>query len=248
MQFYSNFDKKNNFMKRFCLGLVTLFALSCNACAAPTQQSKYRKSNLNLAQLFAEEKPVPDANCEPGKGKCVMLYRFEGEVSDDSVEQTMKWIDKANENGAKAIILELSSPGGDVDSGWKLIKKIENNKTPISCSVDTSAISMAFATLQSCKTRFMTKRSVLMAHSASLGGLFGGTPDMWESAAKALVAINNALAEHCARRLSISVEEYKQKTMDGRQFWMNWQDALYYKAVDKVGDSTKEFVKELQQQ
>lgn len=191
-----------------------------------------------LLEAGAGDAPV-DAEC-PEDGNCVSSYRFDGYVDEDSVSKAVKWLDAWEEAGAKALVIEINTPGGSVSDGFTLARRIEDAKIPIHCVVDGEAASMGFYLLQSCTTREMTKRSTLMAHTPSLsGGVEDARQPQFNNYAEMMRVMADSMAEHCSKRLKTSVADYKYRTRDGAQWWMNWQDSVQYGAVDQLVDSAK---------
>lgn len=165
---------------------------------------------------------------------------FVGVVDGESVDEAILLLRRAVAAGAKAIVIEINSPGGHVNAGFLLARAIEDSPVPVACVVDGEAASMGFYLLQSCDVRLMTRRSVLMIHEPSFGGV-RGTPEELRQAADALKAIAQAMAEHCAAKMKITVEELKART-DNKDWWMEWREALHVGAVDDVVTSVDEVV------
>lgn len=166
---------------------------------------------------------------------------FNTEVNAESVAATMAIMDAATEEGAKAIVIEFNTPGGEVDSGFLLAKAIENSRVPVVCVVDGLAASMGMYLLQSCHVRAMTKRSSLMIHEAAVGAQsFYGPEVKWRSIAEELKRTNRAMAEHLAHRMTVSADEILIRIVGGLQWWLDWKDAVNFGAVDLVVDSVQE--------
>lgn len=232
-------------MKNF-LALFLVFTIGC-AAVTPSQTETTPTPN----KLFSDEPKAPVAKplvtCEAGIA-CVPTYRFNSEVSEESVAPAIDWIKAGNEAGANALVLEINTPGGEVWSGFELAKVIENSKVPVLIVVDGEAASMGFYLLQSGHARYMTKRSSLMAHEPSLGAILRGTPNEWQAVASMLKALSNAIAEHCAHRLSITIDEYKSKVTGGQMWWLNWEEAVGVEAVDGTVSSVSELVEDAKYQ
>lgn len=184
-----------------------------------------------------EEKPVPDVVCESKDGidRCVPKYRFSDEVNEQTSKAAVAWLNKANDAGADEILIEFNTPGGSIPDGFELARAIEDSKAPVSCVVDGNGESMGFYLLQSCNTRYMTKRSKLMAHEPSLSGGMSGQPNRWQAIADMMKAENENMIEHCSHRLKISREQYVAKTEGGRMWFLLWQEALKVGAIDEIG-------------
>ncbi len=165
---------------------------------------------------------------------------FDTEVSVESVAETIDLINQVVKGNAKAIVIEWNTPGGDVDSGFRLAKVIENTPVPVVCVVDGDAASMGMYILQSCDVRIMTKRSVLMAHEAAIGTELYGHEVTWRSIADRLHSLNIAIAEHIAGRMGMDPKALLLRMTGGAQWWINWEEALQVNAVDMVVVSVKE--------
>jgi ATP-dependent Clp protease protease subunit len=161
------------------------------------------------------------------------LY-LSSEVSEESTTTLMTEMDTAVAAGAARLVIEFNTPGGSVFAGMQLAKHIEQSPVPTVCVVDGMAASMGFYLLQSCTYRVMTSRSLLMAHQPASGGLLYGPAEKYERLAEVLRKLGHAMATHCARRMSVSVDEYEKRIEKGGEWWFDERDALLYGAVDRV--------------
>lgn len=163
---------------------------------------------------------------------------LEGDVTDASVATLRKQIKDANATTATSIILEINSPGGDVDAGLLLSKDIERSKLPVVCIVDGAAESMATFILESCKIRVMTSRSYLMIHEpAIIHSGFGGQQVRWQNVADQLRFVNRMFAEHYSKRMTLTPKEFLDKVYGGRSWYLSTEEAVKTHAVDFVVDS-----------
>jgi ATP-dependent protease ClpP protease subunit len=181
---------------------------------------------LSLMLLLTRTQPVPPP---------IPHITFAARVDAKSVAQAIRFLEQANADNPQAIVLEISSPGGEVDAGFLLMKAVERSHAPVVCVVDGEAASMAFAILQSCSRRAMTTRSSLLAHQISVSVQnFGGNEKDWRNVAEMLRVAGEALDRHCAHRLHVNFEEYRAKIADGKDWWMTPAEALAVGAVDQV--------------
>lgn len=169
----------------------------------------------------------------------VPKIKFDTEVSEESVSQAIDMLHKSVDMGAKAVIIEWNTPGGEVDSGFKLAKEIEDLPIPVICVVDGEAASMGMYLLQSCPVRMMTKRSTLMIHEAAMGGQVHGHEVKWRSIAESLRVSNIAIAEHISKRMFVTAAELSARIVGGLQWWLTWDEALHFGAVDQVVEDVK---------
>lgn len=246
-------------MKRVLGLLVALMMTACaptmNADRSTTPVVSTPRSSENaklsvekspFAFLFEEQAPEPAIVVECVKGeKCVPTHRIATEIDEASTAKAIKWIEAANKAGASALLLEMNTPGGSVPDGFELAKAIENSAAPVSCVIDGEGASMGFYLLQSCEKRYMTKRSKLMAHEPALSGQMRGTPNQWQAITDMLKAERDALAEHCAARLKVSLKYYHSRTDGGQMWWMTHVEATKVAAVDEVVKSVKDLLQQM---
>ena len=96
------------------------------------------------------------------------LVTIRGPIQSDTVTD---FLHKTSSIDSDEIFIYISSPGGSVMEGLKIvdvIKSLEKSGLKINCISDFSA-SMAFIILQACPNRMATYSSVLMQHQMSLG-------------------------------------------------------------------------------
>jgi ATP-dependent protease ClpP protease subunit len=174
--------------------------------------------------------PTQDPNYVPRIG-------FDGEVDAESVEATISIMAAVTSAGAKAVVIEFNTPGGEVNAGFKLAKVIEESPIPVYCVVDGEAASMGFYLLQSCNVRLMTRRSSLMAHQPAIYGQAGGPEVAWKNISEALRVMARGMTEHMAHRMNVSADFMEAKIAGGAMWWFDWREALNTNAVDGVCDN-----------
>lgn len=171
----------------------------------------------------------------PSVASAVEVYRIHGEITAESVAPALEYL--AAVKGPA--VFEIDTPGGSVNAGFEIARAIELSPVPVVCVVDGSASSMGFYILQSCATRLMTRRSYLMTHEPSVGGEMAGGPREWQNMTDHLRVSRDAFAEHCAARLTISLESYHRRTDGGRDWFMGHEEARQIGAVDGVVPSLR---------
>lgn len=203
---------------------------------------------VNLFTVFSVVKPKATAVAvmasAKGHDRYVPKITFESDVSEESVNITIDLLDQANKGGAETIVIEFDTPGGSVMDGIRLAKAIEQSKAPVVCVVDGMAASMGFYLLQSCHTRIMTKRSVLMAHEPAIGGQMHGKEHQYAEIADLLKKLNRAMCEHMAGRMGMPVEELMAKIRN-TEWWLTWDEAKDTNVVDLVVVSVQSVVDSL---
>lgn len=194
-------------MRRFMVrGLIIAALLSC--------------SHVNKdATAVSTIEPVNQA------AECPLYISLTGAISDPS-----EFISKLEACRGSPVVVEINSPGGSIFGALEIQKAIERHDRPVYCVVDGMAASAAFVTLQSCDVRFMTERSVLMAHHASSSA--AGQSHEVDNVAAALKAIDRALVLQCSHRMKMSPDEFESHVSGGREWWMSVDDAIQNRAVD----------------
>lgn len=194
--------------------------------------------------------PAPAVECPklpPGQ-RCVPLVRFTDQaVTEASVERVEGELQSANDAGAGAIVLELATPGGSVGAGQEFARAIERSHAPVYCVVDGVTASMGFYVLQSCRGRYMTKRSSLMMHEPSIESGDGGKQEEYENSRRALHAISEGMLEEESARMKISQEEAGRRIAGGQDWWQDWREALEVGSVDAVVESVESAQQQLRQ-
>lgn len=213
-------------MKRLLICLLLLFSCSAqadNPVDAPVPQ-------VILGEPTFSFEPLPTHN--------VPKIRFDAKVTEGTVQYFLNAFEQVVSTKPEVIILEINSPGGGTEAGFKMMKVIEDSPIPVVCVVDEHAYSMAFRILQSCTLRFMTRRAQIMTHDTYFESVSG--PATRTSLRLLLKQLDNdhlAETEHYCRRLKVSLKECREKSE--REWWMTQQEALKVGAVDGVVQSVK---------
>lgn len=219
--------------------LLALVSCSC-ATTSPTQAKIFQPIVAKDEPKDPEEiigEPVLISPRETDAG--FRHLKLVDSVDSDSVKPLIEEL--KNGKGFKGFILELNTPGGEVYSGFLLTKAIEEAGVPVHCLVDGKAMSMGYYLLQSCTTRNMTKRSVLMIHGPSMSGSIDGNTNELQELTDNLSSLNKAMIEHCVARMKISRKELADR-ISTRAWFLNWEEALKVGAVDKI---VKDYAEEL---
>ena len=150
---------------------------------------------------------------------------FYGEVTNDSVNDAIIALSKP-----EVKYLVLTSPGGDVDAGNRLISWLPN-KPNLICIANFAA-SMAFSTLQACPTRYVVGSSIIMQHQMSIA--IGPLPlTQFDTMYKGILRSAKIAYKREAKRLGLTLNQYLDKIQS--DFWMfTGEDAVNQRAADKV--------------
>jgi len=163
---------------------------------------------------------------------------LEGKVDENSanfVINELNTLAKDNKSKDKELFLLLSSPGGSVLDGAKIISKMESLQK-LGIKVNTVCLdlcaSMA-AVIHSYGTkRFAINRSVLMFHPAS--GMTAGQLENMLSLLNTLKRYVDKFNNNIVSRSKLSKSEFDQRLAFG--FWIDAEDALVSGLVDGIVD------------
>lgn len=144
------------------------------------------------------------------------------------------WITQMNDRDpdTETMYIYLSSPGGSVLEGQKLvdqIKTMQNSGLTVVCVADFAA-SMAFVILQSCPKRMALPSSVLMQHQMSLG--LDGPLENVNNYLDFIHQINENLESMQAERLNMTVSAFKSKVVN--DWWIPGHNAKNLNVVDEL--------------
>lgn len=157
------------------------------------------------------------------------MITIRGPIQHESVSDFMSKSSKIDSND---IFIYISSPGGSVMEGMKIvdiIKSLEKSGKNVSCISDFSA-SMAFIILQSCPRRLATFSSVLMQHQMSLG--IEGDIENINTYLNFIKQIDIELNKLQADRIGLSEENFKRKIEN--DWWIHGPDAKKNQVVDDI--------------
>jgi len=142
---------------------------------------------------------------------------IKGRIDDYKASQ---FISKINKLNATNLYIYIDSPGGNVDSGQKIIQYInfkkDTNKT-IMC-IAWEAHSMAFNILQACSYRYVLQDSKMMQHQISLKNVVGNIENI-NSYMKITNKMYDKLIIDASKRIGLSADEYKLKIMNDWYFY-----------------------------
>lgn len=80
----------------------------------------------------------------------VVVVPVKGAITQGLADDVCKEIDKANSDGARAVILEINTPGGFVDAAEKICDKVNDSKIPVVAYINKRAWSAGALIALSC--------------------------------------------------------------------------------------------------
>lgn len=145
-------------------------------------------------------------------------------------ETSNKFFQDLKDFKGNSLNIFISSPGGSVMEGMKMIDYIEtlkNDNVEVNCIADFAA-SMAFVILQSCSNRYTLNSGVLMQHQMSLG--VDGPLENLNNYLAMIEDINLNLNHNQADRIGMTPDNFSQKVMN--DWWISGFSAKKYNVVD----------------
>jgi ATP-dependent protease ClpP protease subunit len=159
------------------------------------------------------------------------LITIRGPIQGSS---STNWISAFNDRDLDidTMYIYLSSPGGSVLEGNKLIDQIKTlqlSGVQVVCIADFAA-SMAFVILQSCPQRYALPSSILMQHQMSIG--LKGPLENVENYLTFIHSVDNNLDKMQADRMNLTEYEFRNKVMN--DWWIAGHQAKEFNAVDDL--------------
>lgn len=153
-----------------------------------------------------------------------------GPVNSQSIAELISNLLDKNSNER---YIYLSTNGGSVDAGLKLInviKDLENSNINVNCIADT-AISMGFVIFQSCTNRMVLAHSTLMQHQMSMSNIRGKLLEL-NSYMLHINKIEDELNLMQASRLNMSKSEFEEKVMN--DWWITTNESIEQNVADEI--------------
>ena len=177
--------------------------------------------------------------------KLTHIY-FNGEVNQQSVSDLIKKIEDANldtilSSGAiikpKPILIHISSPGGSLTEGMRLLSVFALSSVPIATLVDNlSASAATFLSINS-HYRLINKYAFSLIHNYSLVGVFDDKINELKNTIKILDITFNQIIERYEKRTFLKREQLL-KILE-HDILLNADICLKYGIVDRIIDIKK---------
>lgn len=235
------------------LSCAVIFPLSLYFNYKPKVPAKTTTELIKAQDTEEKERkiPVPQFNCDElgGQDNCTAFYSLDTAIEAEPAMYFMVWVMSAKQQGVKNVVIQIASPGGEMVWGYRMIRVLENVGINSYCVADFQAASMAFALLQSCTHRLMTRRTFIMTHEPQYTSIKIDLPNANEldNNKDKIKAYVDAYNLNAIRRMKITIEEYKAKVANGRQWFMDWNQAIKYGVVDGIVPSVWDVTRALQE-
>lgn len=159
------------------------------------------------------------------------LITIRGPIQGSS---STNWITSMNDRDpdVDTMYIYLSSPGGSVLEGSKLIDQIKTlqlSNIQVVCIADFAA-SMAFVILQACPQRYALPSSILMQHQMSIG--LKGPLENVDNYLSFIHSIDYNLEKMQADRMNMTEADFRKKVLN--DWWIPGHQAKEFNAVDDL--------------
>ena len=171
-------------------------------------------------------KELPVTHVDAAAGQVILLNT---QIDQHSVEIVISKLEEAK-NSQSRVYLVITSPGGSVFAGNKLIAYMESSELEINTVCSQVCASMAFHIFEAGKTRYMEGKSLLMGHPAA-GGAEGTLPEML-SMLNAIKLLTDRLDAKIAQRAGIPYHKFELMVL--KNLWVETPDAIKMGLADKV--------------
>ena len=188
----------------FNLIISLLTALTVNAVG--TSASISAKSSVKVRTL----------NISPSN-----LLILDAEVNSRSIETLLDRL-RSIEAPGKEVYLLITSPGGSVIDGGRLLAFMRDSKMKIHTICDTFCASMAATIHQYGKKRYIVGKSLFMLHPAR-GGLSGTVPEM-KSFLGVLDRYLTTIDKYIVKRSKLNWNKYR--ALVDNTFWLTSTEAI----------------------
>lgn len=207
-------------MKRF-ISIIAAAAVSMSAQASDLEFLLPSSKTQVVQEEAAPSQGVP-SQVHLTKDNTLLLR---GPISDTTASSLTQ--DLLTVPGKEAYLF-IDSPGGSVVAAARIIAAMRSSDKKVTCIAET-AISAAFMILQACDVRLITYSGITMQHNASLAVGRKEIPNFktFVEFIYRMLDITDAIQ---AKRLGLSVEEFKNKTKD--DWWLFSLDAVSNNVVD----------------
>ncbi len=168
---------------------------------------------------------------------------MDGPIVTGSADNVCDRIDYFNnQDRTKPIFIVINnSPGGSVMQGYRILKAIETSDAPVHVVVRSFAASMA-ATIATLAPHSYAYPNAIILHHQMSGGAVGNMTDM-EQELKTMQEWERRLAEPIAKKMGISLDEFKAKMYSAKKSgdWDEFADkALQLHWIDHIVNEIRE--------
>jgi len=187
------------------------------------------------------EKQAPPVVAAPAQQKIIYLIKIDAPITPVVAEYIIKSIDTASQAKAEAIIIELDTPGGLVDSMREIVKKMISSDVPVVVYVGPpgarAASAGVFITLAANIAAMAPSTHMGAAHPVQMEGKMDKT--MEAKAVNDLAAMVRGIAERRGRNVKWA-EDAVRKSVS-----ITETEALKLKVIDLIEPDVPSLIREI---
>lgn len=157
--------------------------------------------------------------------KEIKLYGNIGSHEVNVMQFTSTLYDYENQ-GCKNLTIRLHSGGGSVLDGSAIFNAIQQSKMHIKIIIDGMAASMASIVILAADEVEICENAFIMVHRPT--GFDDGDADAHYQTAKLLKDIEHNFIQLYAKKSRLTPDEIKAKWLDGKDHWLNADEAIQY--------------------
>lgn len=170
----------------------------------------------------------------PDKQGCtILLYGEIGDYAEVKAEDVLSQIMEA-EAKYERIDVRINSIGGQVGTGIAIFNALKASKADITIYIDCLAASTASIIAACGRTVKMSRYARILIHKPT-GGVWGNADEI-KNYQEQLVQIENTICDIYSKRTKLTPEEIRSTYMDGKDHWLDAEEALRLGFADEVYD------------
>lgn len=166
---------------------------------------------------------------------CVAVGAIVGPITPSIAAHIVAYIQQAKKEKANAVVIGISSGGGDFTASRIIFDTIQESDIPVHCYVKNMAASGAFWILQGCAHRVAETTATLMVHSPYIR--FSGDAKMrikdLRNTALELEFLRLLMVTSIAPRMGMLPDAMLSR-IENVDWFMTSYDALKYRAIDSI--------------
>lgn len=170
----------------------------------------------------------------PDKQGCtILLYGEIGDYAEVKADDILAQIMEA-EAKYERIDVRINSIGGQVGTGIAIFNALKASKADITIYIDCLAASTASIIAACGRTVKMSRYARILIHKPT-GGVWGNADEI-KNYQEQLVQIENTICDIYSKRTKLTPEEIRSTYMDGKDHWLNADEAVRLGFADEVYD------------
>jgi ATP-dependent Clp protease, protease subunit len=188
----------------------------------------------------AVSKRLDDFNAQDRQGvkfQDAGVHFLTGEITDDNINETVKWLTYENIDAKadKVLTLYINSQGGDLYEAFGLIDMMRNSQIPVRTIGYGSVMSAAFLILAAGTPgeRYVTKNCGIMCHQMSILEEAGKYHDI-KATRKETDRLSKAMYDMLKEATGLDGRIIKTRLLPAHDVYMTAEEMIAYGAADHI--------------